>query len=62
LHRHYGLSSPALYLARLKWWKSGLRDITSAWNSGRLEAYLDRVANGFRLEDVFQHVAAGMRN
>ena len=35
--------------------EKAVRDITNAWNSGRLEAYLDRdFANGFRLEDVFR--------
>ncbi len=35
--------------------EKAVRDIANAWNSGRLEGYLDRdFANGLRLEDVFR--------
>lgn len=35
--------------------EKAVRDIADAWNSGRLEGYLDRdFANGLRLEDVFR--------
>ena len=47
------LSSPRLVPREVV--EKAVRDITNAWNSGRLEAYLDRdFANGFRLEDVFR--------
>ena len=47
------LSSPRLVPREVV--EKAVRDITNAWNSGRLEAYLDRdFANGYRLEDVFR--------
>lgn len=47
------LSSPRLVPREVV--EKAVRDITNAWNSGRLDAYLDRdFANGYRLEDVFR--------